>query len=123
MTNLGELERSIMDLLWATSGSLTANDARDALAQSSGVDGKELAVTTVLTVLSRLEKKRFVSRERHVRPHRYRAIQSREEHTADLMSQAFDRAVDREAVLARFLGTMSSDDAEALRRLLNQESA
>lgn len=123
MTNLGELERSIMDLLWATSGSLTANDARDALAQSSGVDGKELAVTTVLTVLSRLEKKGFVSRERHVRPHRYRAIQSREEHTADLMSQAFDRAVDREAVLARFLGTMSSDDAEALRRLLHQESA
>lgn len=123
MTNLGDLERSIMDLLWATSGSLTANDARDALAQLPGNDGKDLAVTTVLTVLSRLEKKGFVSRERHVRPHRYRAIRSREEHTADLMSQAFGEAVDREAVLARFLGTMSSDDANALRRLLSSESA
>ncbi|NKX54896.1 BlaI/MecI/CopY family transcriptional regulator [Arthrobacter mobilis] len=125
MATLGELERAVMDLLWnqidsagAEDAALTANTLRDRLARSSSADGKELAVTTVLTVLSRLEKKGLVQRERDIRPHRYRAVTSREEHTVELMHEVLGSAPDREAVLARFIGTVSEQEAETLRKIL-----
>jgi predicted transcriptional regulator len=121
MATLGELERAVMDLLWATDEALTANMLRDQLAQHSAgsTDGKELAVTTVLTVLSRLETKQLVIRERNIRPHRYRAVTSREEHTVELLNEVLGSAPDREAVLTRFIGTVSSEEAAALRRILS----
>lgn len=122
MATLGDLERTVMDLLWETGEAVTANMLRDKLAQRS--DGpqthKELAVTTVLTVLSRLEKKGLVVRERDTRPHRYQAVTSREEHTAELMHQVLGSAPDREAVLARFLGSVSDGEAATLRKLLGR---
>lgn len=126
MASLGELERAVMDLLWSQTDSaaedaaLTANTLRDRLARSSSAaDGKELAVTTVLTVLSRLEKKGLVQREREIRPHRYRAVTSREEHTVELMHEVLGSAPDREAVLARFIGTVTEQEAETLRKILS----
>ncbi|GHG41293.1 penicillinase repressor [Sinomonas cellulolyticus] len=120
MASLGELERSVMDLLWTAPEASTANDLRDRLAQSEsqGQEGKDLAVTTVLTVLSRLEKKGLVERERGTRPHRYRAVSTREDHTARLMHEALGTAPDREAVLARFIGSVTESEAATLRRLL-----
>ena len=127
MATLGDLERAVMDVLWSQNaadpaeGGLTANELRDTLAQVSadGADGKELAVTTVLTVLSRLEKKGLVQRGRDIRPHRYRAVTSREEHTVELMHEVLGSAPDREAVLARFIGTVSDEEAETLRKILS----
>ena len=86
--------------------------------EDSTVESRPLAVTTVLTVLSRLEKKGLVERERSSRPHRYRAVTSREDHTAELMLEVLGSAPDREAVLARFIGTVSAGEAETLRKLL-----
>jgi predicted transcriptional regulator len=114
-----------MDLLWAGHEAATANTLRDLLAQSTaahdgaaGHEGKDLAVTTVLTVLSRLEKKGLVERERGTRPHRYQAVSSREDHTAELMHEVLGSAPDREAVLARFIGSVTESEAETLRKLL-----
>ncbi|MDQ0028877.1 BlaI/MecI/CopY family transcriptional regulator [Arthrobacter bambusae] len=128
MASLGELERAVMDLLWAGQEAATANKLRDLLAQDSaatdgiaGHQGKDLAVTTVLTVLSRLEKKGLVERERGTRPHRYQAVSSRADHTADLMHEALGSAPDREAVLARFIGSVSESEAATLRKLLGQD--
>lgn len=112
-----------MDLLWEHQEAITANILRDLLSQRSAVENPEarpLAVTTVLTVLSRLEKKGLVERERSSRPHRYRAVTSREEHTAELMMEVLGSAPDREAVLARFIGTVSAGEAETLRNLLGR---
>ncbi|MCP9000224.1 BlaI/MecI/CopY family transcriptional regulator [Pseudarthrobacter sp. RMG13] len=125
MASLGELERAVMDLLWAGHEAATANTLRDKLAttteasgDAAGHEGKELAVTTVLTVLSRLEKKGLVERERGMRPHRYQAVSSREDHTAELMHEVLGSAPDREAVLARFIGSVTDSEAETLRKLL-----
>ena len=120
MASLGELERSVMEVLW-TSGRrpVTANELRDALALRDE-PGRSVATTTVLTVLSRLERKGFVSRTREVRPHRYRALLSREEHTAELMHEVLDRTTDRDAALARFVGTATAGEAATLRRLLDE---
>jgi predicted transcriptional regulator len=119
MANLGELERSVMELLWSSDAALTANDVRDALAAEEEA-GRAVATTTVLTVLSRLEHKGFVTRDRGVRPHRYRALLSREEHTAELMREVLDQSSDRDAALARFVGTVSDGEAATLRRLLDE---
>ncbi|MEV8145052.1 BlaI/MecI/CopY family transcriptional regulator [Specibacter sp. NPDC078709] len=123
MATLGDLERAVMDLLWEHQEAITANMLRDLLSQRTSEDNVEsrpLAVTTVLTVLSRLEKKGLVERERASRPHRYRAVTSREEHTAELMLEVLGSAPDREAVLARFIGTVSAGEAQTLRNLLGR---
>lgn len=121
MAALGELERSVMDLLWDNSNALTANTVRDLLANDA--TSKDLAVTTVLTVLARLEKKGLVNRERDTRPHLYRPTASREEHTVTLMEDVLGTAANREAVLARFAGAISAGDAAALRRVLADREA
>ncbi|TPW76191.1 BlaI/MecI/CopY family transcriptional regulator [Schumannella soli] len=115
MAALGELERSVMDQLWSTPAGLTAYDLVDLLPADAG---KRLAPTTVLTVLSRLEKKGFVTRERSTRPHRYTAVASRADHSAELMRDVLDGADDRVAVLERFVGQVSPAEADALRELL-----
>lgn len=124
MATLGELERAVMDLLWEHQEAITANTLRDLLSQRPSNDdsaqSRPLAVTTVLTVLSRLEKKGLVERERSSRPHRYRSVTSREDHTAELMLEVLGSAPDRAAVLARFIGTVSPGEAETLRKLLGR---
>src|SRR4029453_476284 len=125
MASLGELERAVMDLLGGGQEAATANTLRDLLAQDSasgngepGHQGKDLAVTTALTVLSRLEKKGLVEGERGPRPHRYQAVSSRADHTAELMHEVLGSAPDREAVLARFIGSVTESEAATLRKLL-----
>lgn len=120
MATLGELERTVMNLLWESGTATTANRLRDQLASQTpeGTSGKDLAVTTVLTVLSRLEKKNLVERERENRPHRYRALTTRADHTAELMHEVLGSVADRDAVLTRFIGSVSETEAETLRKLL-----
>jgi predicted transcriptional regulator len=112
MAGLGELERAVMEVLWAAPEPCTARDVQDGLAE------RALATTTVLTVLGRLERKGLVGRERNGRAHRYAAAGTREDHIAALMRDALDGAPDRGAVLARFLGGMPPDDQAAVRDLL-----
>ena len=110
--NLGELERAVMHRLWAASpGSSTARDVQEGLTTNP-------ATTTVLTVLSRLERKGLVTRERDGRAHRYRAVGSREDHVAELMNDALDAAADRGAALARFVGSIAPEERARLRDLL-----
>ncbi|WP_029150308.1 BlaI/MecI/CopY family transcriptional regulator [Microbacterium indicum] len=114
-TALGDLERSVMDTLWDADGSLTAYDIKDAIETTRG---RDMAATTVLTVLSRLEKKGFVEPDKSVRPHRYVALHSRAEHQAELMHEVLTGSGDRTAVLARFVGGVSAEDQAVLRKLL-----
>jgi predicted transcriptional regulator len=125
MGNLGVLERLMMDILWDSPSPLTANELKDALVKPavSPAHAKPLATTTVLTVLSRLETKRFVTRDRSIRPHAYTAVMTRAEHTAGLMHEVLGQVPDRQAALARFIGTVSPQEAETLRQLLGVASS
>ena len=116
MANLGLLERGVMQALWDADGALSAYDVLPLVSGSS--DRKPLAVTTVLTVLSRLEKKGFVTADRSSRPHRYTALGSRADHVAELLHEALGESADRRAVLERFVGGVSAADAAVLRDLL-----
>ncbi len=103
-----------MDVLWAAPAGSTARDVVDALPE------RDLAATTVLTVLSRLERKGLVARDRHGRAHRYRPVGSREDHVAALMREALDSAGDRAAALARFADQVDVADAAALADALDE---
>ncbi|MGO1182135.1 MAG: BlaI/MecI/CopY family transcriptional regulator [Micrococcaceae bacterium] len=119
--SLGQLEQQVMDLLWDRAEPLTANELRDQhIEQTPGAP--EPAVTTVLTVLTRLTKKGFVLRQAGKRPHRFSAASTREEHTVELLNEVLGAVPDREAVLARFVGSIGPDEAAALRRALNSSS-
>lgn len=112
VTSLGELERAVMNVLWESDRDMTAREVQDQLAD------RDLATTTVLTVLGRLERKQLVRRIRDGRAHHYRPVASREDHVAELMTDALDDASDRGAALARFLGSMSDEERSRLRDLL-----
>ncbi|MFG3703749.1 BlaI/MecI/CopY family transcriptional regulator [Micromonospora sp. NPDC047670] len=121
MTRLGDLERAVMDVLWdsvpATSNGITVREVADAL------DGRELAYTTVMTVLDRLAGKGMVQREREGRAWRYRAAASREAHIAQLMLDALDLGGSRDAALVRFARSVTGTEAEVLRAALGAEAA
>lgn len=116
MGTLGELERAVMDALWDANGAQSAYDVQHTLEER----GRTLAATTLLTVLSRLEKKGFVASDRSARPHRYTALASRADHVAELMHSVLGDARDRTAVLERFVGGVSTEDATVLRQLLGR---
>lgn len=115
MKNLGDLERAIMDVLWQSGRALPVADIRERLNFNRT---KPAALTTVLTVLSRLEAKGFIDTERGSRPRQYRAIDDHASHTAQLMTDVLGSAEDREAALARFINTVPRRDVATLRRLL-----
>jgi predicted transcriptional regulator len=112
VNRLGDLERAIMEVLWQTDSALTVRQV------SNGLDQRELAHTTVMTVLDRLAKKGFARRERDGRAWRYRPAATREAYVAELMLTALDQTGDRVAALARFAQSVSGAEAEVLREAL-----
>ena len=111
MASLGELERAVMERLWAAGEPVAATRIRDDLAD------RGIALTTVHTVLTRLEQKGFVVHDEE-RPRRFSARATREEHAAELMHEVLGQSADRQAVLARFVGGVDPAEARLLRELL-----
>ncbi|GCE38406.1 transcriptional regulator, MecI family [Rhodococcus wratislaviensis] len=82
---------------------------------------RELAYTTVMTVLQRLAKKHLVIQQRDDRAHRYLPVHQREELVASLMVDALqqaDKSGSRAAALVHFVGQVGADEADALREAL-----
>ena len=92
VNRLGDLERAIMDVLWDTDTSLTVREV------SARLTERNLAHTTVMTVLDRLAKKGFAKRERDGRAWRYCPAATRETYVTELMLTALDQTGDRTAV-------------------------
>ncbi|MBJ7452919.1 MAG: BlaI/MecI/CopY family transcriptional regulator [Blastococcus sp.] len=111
MASLGELERAVMDQLWSAEGPVAATELR------AGLADRGVALTTVHTVLTRLQQKGFVTHD-EARPRRFTARASREDHAAELMHEVLGQAADRQAVLARFVGGVDADEMRLLRELL-----
>jgi predicted transcriptional regulator len=112
VNRLGDLERAIMDVLWESRDPLTVRQVSGRLTE------RDLAHTTVMTVLDRLAKKGFARRERDGRAWRYLAAATREAYVTELMLNALDQTGDRYAALARFARSVSDTEAAALRRAL-----
>ena len=118
MPRLGELERSVMNVLWDADAPLTVREVLEAL------DERDLAYTTIMTVLDRLGTKQMVRRERDGRAFHYAPALSRDEATSELLHAALDEAgTDRTAALVHFARTVDPAEAKALRAALDEIAA
>ncbi len=122
---MGELEQAVLEALWDLEGTLRGEEGHGPRG-SSGRDvherlvGRDLAYTTVMTVLDRLARKDVVVRERDGRAFRYSPRRTRAEMTAELMHEALGvTGADRDQALVSFVGEASADDLAALRRALD----
>lgn len=121
MARLGELEKAVMDHLWSTDEPQTVRQVHEALSAR-----RELAYTTVMTVLQRLAKKNLVTQQRDDRAHRYSPVNGRDELVASLMVDALaqaDESSSRAGALMHFVGQVSADEAAALRVALQKLEA
>lgn len=116
-SQLGDLERAVMEQLWAApeGAASTVREVHAALAES-----RDIAYTTVMTVMDRLARKDLVTQQRDGRAYRYRARESRAAMTAGLMRDTLaDFAEhDRGTALVAFVEEASPEDLAALRRAL-----
>jgi len=106
-----------MAQLWAAPGPLTVREVHDRLE-------RELAYTTVMTVLGRLAKKGVVRQERDGKAYRYAAASSREQLAASLMLDALgDVGEDRAATLVAFVDQVGPEEVAALRAALGRPTS
>ncbi|AFA76106.1 transcriptional regulator (penicillinase repressor family) (plasmid) [Gordonia polyisoprenivorans VH2] len=121
MNGLGDLERAVMDTLWATPTPQTVRQVHESLSEN-----RSLAYTTVMTVLQRLAKKNLVTQIREDRAHKYVPTHPREDLVASLMVDALSEADapgSRHAALVSFVGRVGADEAAALRHALDELEA
>lgn len=113
----GELEASVMEVLWRRGGWLTPGDVHETLGEN-----RSLAYTTVMTILVRLWRKGRLDRQRDGRAYAYRPLQTREEYAASRMEKVLQAATDRPTALAHFVEALSASDRDQLRRMLQRRT-
>ena len=109
MPALGDLEVQVMRRIWVRREPVTVRDVLGDLQQE-----RPVAYTTVMTVMDNLRKKGWLQRQAEGRAYRYAPLISAEVYSAGLMRQALAASSDRPAVLMRFIGELSADEADAL---------
>ncbi len=107
----GELEDEVLTAVRSAGRPVAPGAVRDLL-------DRDLAYTTVMTILVRLQAKGLLSRERSGRAFAYRPVEPATR-TALLMRKALDAGDDRGTALARFVEHLEPDDLPRLRQLLS----
>jgi predicted transcriptional regulator len=109
MRPFGDLEAAIMECLWSRSEPASV---RDVLGQLR--TGKELAYTTVMTVLDNLHRKGVVTREMAGRAWLYQPAFTREQHTAMLLRDVLGTTGNRQAALLHFVSELDPESVAHL---------
>jgi predicted transcriptional regulator len=107
-----------MEVLWDTDRPLLVRDVVTQLQPD-----RQLAYTTVMTVLDNLHRKAWLTRERDGRAWRYWPAITRQGYAAQLMSDVLATSTDRAGALARFVEEIDANDAETLAQVLNEARA
>lgn len=117
---MGDLERAVLDRLWVAERPLTVREVHEEL-----LSGRDIAYTTVMTVLDRLSKKGMVLQHRDGRAYLYAAASSRGTMTAELMRETLEdlsgdgTSEDRRGALVAFVGETTEEERAALREALD----
>lgn len=111
---LHELEALVMEEVWQQ-GDATVRDVLTALNGGS----KQRAYTTVMTIMSRLDEKGLLTRERRGKADIYKPTLSRDEYGSLRASTEFEALVDEfgDVALAQFAERVSKLDPKRLREL------
>lgn len=111
---LGDLEAAIMRLMWATE-TATVREIFDQLR----ANGRVLAYTTVMTVMSRLAVKELLTRELSGKTHVYRAALSEEQFLRAVAAKRVQSLINEfgDLAIAQFLTTVNDLSPERQRQL------
>ena len=114
---LTERELEIMHIFWAND-ELTAHQVRENLES----EGRELAYTTVATLVKILVEKGYVEQTTHVRPFSFRAIRTFDEVSKNLVGDLIDKVFggSREQLLIQLMGQkkLTRKERETIQRML-----
>jgi len=109
----GELESQVLGCLWDRPDGLSSQQILALLGDDS------LAITTVLTVLTRLSAKNLVEKISGTgRTLLFRAVTSRDEHAAQLLLRAMDNS-NPESVFKKFAAGLNPNQLVKLRKALD----
>lgn len=111
MFELGALESEVMHRLWAAEEKLSVHD----LVASFG-ESRKLAYTTVLTVVTHLYEKGWVTREKRRRAYFYEPARDRAAAVTAALRKLLVAGGDPLGTLQYFASTLSRDEHDALVR-------
>jgi predicted transcriptional regulator len=114
MRGLGELEAAVMDVLWDAAEPLKVRDVLEHL-------DRQLAYTTVMTVLDNLHRKHWVERELVGKAYLYQPAFSRAEASARALREVLDSSTDPQAALMHFVASVSDEETDLLRAALRKK--
>jgi predicted transcriptional regulator len=110
VAEFGVLEATIMDCLWSAEEPLTVREILGRLQRK-----RPPAYTTVLSVCQNLERKGFLTHDAVGTAYRYAPVQTRDQHTAQLMNAALDGlGGPRETALLAFVEQLGETETQAL---------
>ncbi|MGW4424313.1 BlaI/MecI/CopY family transcriptional regulator [Streptosporangium sp. NPDC004631] len=113
MRGLGDLEAAIMERLWSYHRPASVRDVLEDLRRE-----REIAYTTVMTVMDKLHTKGLLRRRTVGRAYVYETVTSKEAHTAELMRATLASGGNRAATLVHFLERLSPEESAALEAAL-----
>lgn len=119
LDDLGQLQRAVMEIIWSR-GEATVHQVRDRLDRE-----KELAYTTILTTLQKLERAGWLEHRAEGKSYVYVPKRSREQAGAGSVRGFLKRVFDGNAV-AMFQhlireGDLSEDELKELRRIIDEK--
>lgn len=117
MRGLGELEAAVMHVVWDLAGPVTVRDVLEHLLRD-----RQLAYTTVMTVMDNLHRKGMLRRAKHGRAWLYEAAAGRGEYTARIMRDVLRSADDQTAAMMHFVASMTEQESQTLRDLLRHRA-
>lgn len=117
MAGVGELEAAVMRHMWKAGEAQTVSQVLDHL-EHRREPGRELAYTTIMTVMERLFRKGLLVQEPRDKAYAYSAAASQADYTAKLMAVALGDTSDRGAALVHFAGQLADEERQMLRKAL-----
>ena len=114
MARFGDLEASIMDVVWGATVPVRVREVSDRLNQD-----RPLAFNTVQTVMENLYHKGWLARCKNGRVYWYHAVRSRDDYVGQLLSEALSVTPDPTATLVRLVGGMDPAEIASLRAALD----
>jgi predicted transcriptional regulator len=117
---LTERELEVMHAFWER-GETTITEVRDELAEA----GRDLAYTTVATLVRILHEKEFLEQTSDERPFRYRPMRSFEDVSKNLVGDLVDRVFGgaRDQLLIRLFdrGKLTAKERQTLEQILREQ--
>ncbi|WP_327591117.1 BlaI/MecI/CopY family transcriptional regulator [Nonomuraea sp. NBC_00507] len=109
MRALGDLESAIMDRLWSYHRPASVRDVLEDLRRD-----RQIAYTTVMTVMDKLYKKGLLKRQPQGKAYLYEPVISEEAYAAQQMRETLARSGNQAATLVHFLERLTPEESTAL---------